>query len=395
MYDYFRLSARNLLHRKARSFLTLLGVIIGITAVVSMISVGSGMRASLEEQLEELGGDKIYVIPRMAYGSTAGQLEDQDAEAMGKLPGVAFVSPLYSINTAVEFRGEEKSLLTYGIYPGKAESTFQEVSGGYELMKGRWLSRGDKGKVVIGHGIYEDAFSREVNVGSTMRIRGESFKVVGIFQKTGDRERDYTLYTDIDQLRELTGKEEEITMIIARAQEGVDLEEVRLRIESLIENRKGSSENYFVATQKEILERANQVFEVVQVVFGGLAAVSLIVGAIGIANTMLMNVTERVREIGVMKAVGAENFQVMKVFLADAALIGVTGGTIGVALGYGISEAINYAARSYLGEGMLETTVSYELALFGLGFALLVGVIAGIYPAYRASNQDPVRALRG
>ncbi len=393
MYDYFILSIKNLYHRKARTFLTLLGVIIGIMAVVSMISVGSGMKAALREQLETLGSDKIIITPQIAYGTKAGSLNDDDVKAIEKLPGVALVSPLFSISTSVEFRGEENSLLIYGIDPEKAERTFGDT-GGYTLLKGRWLGKGDKRKVVIGYGIHDDTFSRKINVGNTIKIRGRSFQVVGIFQKTGDRARDYTLYTDIDQLRDLVQAGDTVTMIIARAQKGADVEEVRMRIENLIENRKDSKENYFVATQKEIFERASEVFRVVQVVFGGLAAVSLIVGAIGISNTMIMNVTERVQEIGIMKAVGASDSQIMKVFLADAVVVGFIGGIVGVALGYGISRIINMAARVYLGEGMLQTSVTPALTAFALCFAVGIGVIAGLYPAYRAAKLNPVEALR-
>lgn len=393
MYEYFRLSAKNLYQRKARTFLTLLGVVIGIMAVVSMVSIGSGMKSSLREQLEELGGDKIFILPRTSYGASAVQLNDEDAVAIESVLGVAMVSPLYSITTTVEYRSEEKSVLVYGIEPEKAERTFSDVSG-YELLAGRWLKKGDRGKVVLGYGVYDDTFATRLNVGNSLWVKNERFEVVGVFRETGNRNRDYTLYTDLDQLRGIVGKEDEITMIIARAQEGTDIEGLRLKIEELMENRKGSKKEIFVATQKEILERAGSVFEVVQVVFGGLAAVSLIVGAIGISNTMLMNVTERVREIGVMKAVGAENSQVMKVFLTDSMLIGFTGGAIGVGLGYAISKVINFASEMYLGSGMLHTSVSPSLAVFALVFAVVVGVIAGLYPAYRAAREDPVEALR-
>jgi len=125
-----------------------------------------------------------------------------------------------------------------------------------------------------------------------------------------------------------------------------------------------------------------------------LAAVSLIVGAIGIANTMIMNVTERTREIGILKATGASNAQVMKIFLTDAAILGLVGGGIGVALGYLISLVINAVAARYLGEGVLTTTVTPELVLFALTFSLVIGVVAGLYPAYRALRLNPVEALR-
>ncbi len=393
MMEYLRLSAKNLSQRKARTALTLLGVIIGITAVVSMISIGEGMRESLKKQLEELGSDKIFVVPRFSYGTTASDLTDEDAKAIEKLFGVAFVSPLYSLTTGVEFRGEEKAVLVYGLDPEKAERTFGDA-GGYSLLRGRWLAKGDRRKVVVGYGIYDDTFSRKVDVGDTIRIGKKSFQVVGVFQKTGDRAKDYTIYTSLDELRSIAHADKKLNMIVVRASPGSDVEDVRLRIEALIEKRKGSSENYFVATQKEIFEKAGEVYRVIQVVFGGLAAVSLIVGALGIANTMIMNVTERTKEIGIMKAIGASDRQVLQVFLADSLLIGFVGGLAGIALGYGISLAINRAADVYLGEGLLRTSVSPELAVLALAFSVVLGVVAGAYPAYRAAKQNPVEALR-
>ena len=394
MLDYLQFSAKNLSHHKLRSFLTLLGVIIGIMAVVSMISIGSGMKAALKEQLEQLGSDKIFILPRLAYGTAAATLTDSDADAIQQVPGVAFVSPLYSVAGDVEFRNQRKIVKIYGVDPEKAEATFGGGASGYRLLKGRWLQRGDRYKVVLGYGVATDVFSRDVNVGSTLKIHGIAFEVVGVFKKTGDREKDYTLYTNLDTLREIFGAGDRVTLIIARVEKGANIDQVRLRIERELEKRKGSKENFFVMTQKEIIERVGEAYRIVQVVFGGLAAVSLIVGAIGIANTMIMNVTERTREIGVLKATGASNAQVMKIFLTDAALLGLVGGSIGVVLGWLISLGINAAAAHYLGEGVLTTAVTPELVVFALAFSLIVGVVAGLYPAYRALRLHPVEALR-
>ncbi len=393
--DYLIFSLRNLSHHKLRSFLTLLGVIIGIMAVVSMISIGSGMKASLKEQLEQLGSDKVFILPRIAYGTAAVTLSDDDADAVARVPGVAFVSPLYSVAGDVAYRNERKIVKIYGVDPEKAEATFGAGASGYQLLKGRWLQRGDVYKAVIGYGVHDDVFSRDINVGSVLRIHGVEFQVVGVFKKTGDREKDYTIYANLDAVRGIFGVGDRVTLIIARVDKGADIEEVRQRIERLLEDRKGSKENFFVMTQKEIIERVGEAYRVVQVVFGGLAAVSLIVGAVGIANTMVMNVTERTREIGVLKATGASNAQVLRIFLTDAAILGVAGGAAGIALGYLISLSINMAAARYLGEGMLTTAVTPELVVFALGFSLIIGVVAGIYPAYRAVRLDPVEALRG
>jgi len=392
--EYLRYSLRTIAHHKMRSFLTLLGVIIGIMAIVSMVSVGSGMEQALRKKLEDLGSDKIVVSPRIAYGTSSILLVDADAEALENLQGVAFVSPIYTVTSDVEYGGETQLLKVLGVDPEKAEETFGRGASSYSLLAGRWLGRGDRYKVVLGYSAAKDAFPREVSVGSRVRLHGREFEVVGVFSKTGDRDKDYSVYTSIDVLREIFGAGERLTFIIIRVEKGSDIEQVRQRVEERLKRRKGTDKGYFVMTQQEIIQSVGSAYTVVKVVFGGLAGVSLIVGAIGIANTMIMNVTERRREIGILLASGADRMHVMRIFLTDAALLGIAGGAAGLALGYGVSRAINLAAERYLGEGVLTTSVTPELAAFSLVFALLVGVVSGLYPAYRASRLEPVEALR-
>ncbi|MBI5253461.1 MAG: ABC transporter permease [Euryarchaeota archaeon] len=392
MIDYALLSLKSLSHRKFRTFLTLLGVIIGIAAVVSMISIGTGMKVSLEEQLEVLGTDKLIVSTPQVLGGRTKELTDADADAIDGVMGVSLVSSLYSVSTNVKFRGEEKTGTVWGLDPEKAEKTFAGTSG-YDLLEGRWIGKGDKNKITVGYGIHDDFFEREVSVGNALYIKEHPFQVVGIFKQTGDRDSDYAIYADIDQLRQLMGKEKEITIVIVRIKEGSNIEQVAMRIEDVLEKRLGEK-NFVVLTPKQIVEQVGETFKIIQIVFGGIAAVSLAVGGIGIANTMVMNVLERTVEIGIMKSVGASREHILRIFLFESGMIGAVGGSIGVLFGYAISKAINIAASKYLGQGILYTTVTPEMALSALAFAFVVGIISGIYPAYKASELDPVEALR-
>ncbi len=392
MIDYVLLSLKNLSHRKFRTFLTLLGVIIGIAAVVSMISIGTGMKVALKEQLEVLGTDKLIVSTPQVLGGRTKELTDDDADAIDGVMGVSLVSSLYSVSTNVKFRGEEKTGTVWGLDPEKAEKTFAGTSG-YTLLEGRWIGKGDRNKITVGYGIHGDFFEREVSVGNALYIREHPFQVVGIFKQTGDRDSDYAIYADIDQLRQLMGKEKEITIVIVRIKEGSNIEQVAMRIEDVLEKRLGEK-NFVVLTPKQIVEQVGETFKIVQIVFGGIAAVSLVVGGIGIANTMVMNVLERTVEIGIMKSVGASREHILRIFLFESGMIGIVGGGIGVLFGYAISKAINIAASKYLGQGILYTTVTPEMALSALAFAFVVGIISGIYPAYKASKLDPVEALR-
>ncbi len=391
--DYLAMSLRNLTHQKTRAFLTLLGVIIGITAVVSMISIGSGMKESLKEQLKVLGTDKIIIQSSYVFTAKGGSLTQSDSDALEDIAGVNFASPLISIALPTEFKGSEKIATMWGLDPEKAERTFAGASG-YTIKRGRWLGRGDRSSIVIGFRVHDDYYDRKAEVGNTINIKGAPFEVVGIFEKTGDPDSDKAIYADIDRLREIAGMQgDSITMTIVRVKEGHDTLEVGKRIEDLLEKRRGEKD-FEVLTPKQIVEQVGEAYKAVQIVFGGIAAVSFLVGGIGIANTMLMNVMERRREIGIMKAVGATRLAVIKIFITEAAVIGSVGGSIGILMGYVISAIINFGADKYLGEGILHTAVTPSLAFFALGFSLIIGILSGIYPAYKAAKLDPVEALR-
>ncbi len=392
MREYVALAAKSLSYRKARTLLTLLGVVIGITTIVSMVSIGEGMKTALEEQLKILGTDKLIVSSPQVLGGRTKALTEGDSDTVGEVPGVSLVSPLYSLSINVEFRGEEKTGTVWGLPPEKAEKTFYGSSG-YTIGEGRWIAKGDRNRISIGYGIHDDFFERKVNVGNTLRIKDQSFQVVGICRQTGDRDSDYAIYADIDTVRSLVGAKDEITIMIVRIKEGQSIDQVANRIEDALERRRGAKD-FVVLTPKQIVEQVGETFKIIQIVFGGIAMVSLVVGAIGIANTMIMNVVERTSEIGIMKSVGASNEHVLRIFLFESGAIGAVGGAMGVALGYGISRLINLAADKYLGAGILSTSVTPEIALLALLFAFIVGVLSGAYPAYKASKLDPVEALR-
>jgi|TARA_B100001964_G_scaffold245771_1_gene335862 putative ABC transport system permease protein len=393
MIEYLHLSIKNLTNQKSRTFLTLLGVIIGITAVVAMVSIGTGMRMALDEQVKTLGSDKIIIQPKQLLGGTSTKgLTEADSDAVEKIVGINFVSPMYNVVSNVKFKGEDKTVTIWGLSPEKAERTFAGVSG-FKLFQGRWLRGGDRGKIAIGFGIHDDFFDRSVNVGNNIIINDKRFEVIGIFSKTGDRDNDYTVYADIDQTREFLEKTDEVSVIVARVKEGYNVDKIGYMIQVVLEKRHNEND-FTVLTPSQLADQVGQTFKIVQIVFGGIAAISLLVGGIGIANTMIMNVLERTQEVGIMKAIGASNKQVITAFLFESGVIGIVGGSIGVIFGFIISKGINLAASRYLGEGILTAYVSPQMAIFAITFSLGMGIISGLYPAYRASKLDPIIALR-
>lgn len=393
MLQYIELTLKNLVYQKMRAVLTLLGVIIGITAVVAIVSIGAGMSKAVEEQFEAFGTNKIIVTATRQLGATGKGLTDSDVDDIEDVFGVEFVSPMYSVSTASEFKGEEKIVTAMGIDPAKAKRTFSDV-GAFNLQSGRWLQAGDRNVVVVGYQIHDDYYKSSVETGNKIIIQGAEFRVVGIFNEIGDPDRDTVIMMDIGRLRDLLDRGDSVTGMIARTKNGADVDMVALRIEELLKNRHEDAE-FLVSTSQQLLESIKSMTQVIQVVFGGIAGISLLVGGIGIANTMIMNVMERTSEIGIMKATGATNRQVMNIFLVESGIFGLIGGAIGVLFGYLISKGINVVAEEYLGPNLLVTAVTSEMVIMALVFSLVVGVASGVYPAYRAVKLDPVEALRG
>jgi putative ABC transport system permease protein len=392
MIQYLELTFKNLTYRKMRTFLTLLGIIIGITAIVALVSIGEGMTKSVNDQFDQLGADKIFVASMVAAGGTGEGLNDDDLKKIQKIPGVKAVIPVVTLIAGSEFKGEEKALPITGVPAKEAEQVFSDAQA-YRVFRGRWIGPGDRKKATIGFNIHEDFYRVKVNVGDKIEIQGNEIDVIGIFADSGDNDQNTRIFMDFDYLREIMNKGNDITSMVVRVDDVGKAETVTIRIEEALEKNHDTS-SFLVMTSQQLVEQITDSLKVIQVVFGGIAAVSLIVGGVGIANTMVMNVLERTKEIGIMKATGAKRAHILKMIVVESGIIGIIGGSIGIIIGFIMSLGINIAAEQYLGPNVLSTAVTPTLAGFALGFSFIVGVISGVYPAYRASKLDPVIALR-
>ena len=391
MNEELKYAAANMGHAKLRTLLTVLGIVIGVAIIMAILALGAGMRYSINQHLEALGGDKIVVSPAQAMSGRPVEVApftSSDMKAVSGIPGVKDVLPMFYRPAVAEYRGESADVYVMGVEP-RGIDYFRQF---YRLREGRLFRQEETRSAVIGYRIAEKVFDRKPAVGDVIKVNGRSFRIVGVLEEIGSPEDDTTIYIPLEPAQRMYGVQDEVMMIwvVVDNPEKIDL--VAERIEDVLERRRGGKD-FEVYTPRDIAEQVDRMLDIVSFVLAGIASISLVVGGVIIMNTLLTSVMERTREIGVMKAVGASSMQVLRVFLIEAALIGFIGGVLGVGLGVVLAKLIELAGRAYMGSGFV-VLVNPELMLFSLGFALLVGVVSGIYPAYRASRLEPVEALR-
>jgi putative ABC transport system permease protein len=294
------------------------------------------------------------------------------------------------------FKGENEIIYATGIEPSDLERLIQENL--VKIEKGVSLDEGDNYKAVIGysHG-YGDIWEKSIKLKEKIIIEGIEFKVVGIIKKVGNPIDDGLVYIPKDTLKEILSIDDEESQIIVKTSKGFNPEEVAEEIERKLRRFRGEKEGqetFTARTSEQAMQIFTNIFNIVQAVLVGIAAISLLVGGVGIMNTMYTSVLERTKEIGTMKAIGAKNSQIMTLFLFEAGLLGLVGGIIGVGIGGGIAKIAEIIAFSYLGTELLKANLSVPLVVGALLFSFIIGSLSGILPAYQASNLKPVDALR-
>ncbi len=399
MKDYFSLALNNLKRRKLRSWLTMIGIFIGIAAVVSLISLGQGLQDYISEEFEKLGTDKIIIQPKgMGPPGTAGPsliLTSDDLKTIENVRGVEWASGYLAKQGQAEFKGELNIGYAYGANP---EDMDRLLTLGELEVEGRVFKKGEKFKVVVGYNhVYGDIWEKKIEIGSTLKIEGHDFKVIGIVEKVGNPMDDAVLYVPKETLREILDIEDEESQIIVKTAEGFNPETVAETIERKLRQARGEKqdqETFSVQTSEQLLETFQNIFAVVQGVLVGIAAISLLVGGIGIMNTMYTSVIERTREIGTMKAVGAKNSDILLLFLIESGLLGLIGGAIGVGIGIGLAKGAEFIAAQALGTNILQASSNPLIYIGALLFSFIIGAGSGVLPAMQASKLKPADALR-
>jgi putative ABC transport system permease protein len=388
--DYVLFSVKGIRQRKMRSWLTIIGIIIGVAAIVSLITLGQGMQNSIEDQFNKLGINNIRVIPAGLQGPPGGglTLPNSFIEKTESLKGVEYVDAVVTESKAVEFDNEIRYISLVGYDPDLGSKGFADIDIGLE--DGRYFSSGEGMSAIIGYNVAHDFFDKEIPLKSSLIIGDAKFKVIGIFEKTGTI--DDRIYLPLDKARNVIGQQDTVNALVVKVMPGFNIEEQSAIIKSQL-SKSFDKDSFDVLTPKQILERIGQILGIVSTILGGIAAISLLVGAIGIMNSMFTSVLERTREIGLMKAIGAMNSQIFYIFLIESGFMGLSGGAIGAGLGTGIAVAAGTIAQ-LAGVPLLAVHVDIGVIAIALVVSFLVGVASGIIPAWRAAHLDPVEALR-
>lgn len=400
--DYFRMAFKNLTHRKLRTFLTLIGIFVGIAAVVGLISLTQGFNNYLNQQFKTLGADKISISPSgSAFGSSdnvVNSLTKSDVEVVAKSNGVKEASYESFKTGKVEWGKNDQTFAAVVTYPLDQQRNLIEEVMVMKIIEGRALKSGDKYRAVLGYQYANSKnFDKNLHPGDKFTINGVSFRVVGIDGKIGDEPDDQGVYIPESAFKELFNTTDQVGTIVARVQDGRLPSDVVKNVEKDLRRKHGvkvGEEDFEVTTFEDLIKSFLTVLNIVSVVLIGIAAISLVVGGIGIMNTMYTSVLERTREIGIMKAIGARNSDILTIFLIESGLLGLTGGAIGVILGLAMSKAIEYIGTATLGTELLKAAVPLWLVLGALAFAFILGSVFGLVPAIRASKMNPVDALR-
>lgn len=397
--DFLKLAFRNIVNRRRRSWLTVVGIFIGIAAVVSLVALGQGLDRSITQEFEQIGADKIFINPggdptsSQQFAQSAVTLDDDDLAAVRRTRGVDAAEGALMRSARIAYKDETAFVSVLGVPAG---SELIRESWSFEVAMGRDIRSTDRFNVVVGSRVADGTFDDPVRVRSRLTMHGEEFRAVGVYAPSGDPALDQSVVLPYDRAVDLLDAAETYDYLVLRVQDGFDPEEVKENVERELRQERGldpGNEDFTVSTPQDIIGSFRNVLSIVQVIVVGIASISLLVGGVGIMNTMYTAVNDRTREIGVMKAIGAKNRHILTIFLFESGVIGLFGGLVGVVVGAGISIAAARAAAQY-SSIPVSAAISPELVAGALGFSFIVGTVSGVLPARNAARLQPVDALR-
>lgn len=380
--------------------MTILGIVIGVFLIVSLLSLSEGLKTAITKQLKAMGGNMIMIMPgdesnMMMSFIGGGQIEKENIEAIKRAEGVDKILSMSYSGIVMRYKEEAKTVFLTGQSWSEAIDILKGFQG-WSLSSGRWPVPG-KNEVIIGQQVSNEIFEEKIRINTEIIIKGKKFEVVGVLNSLGSKTDDSMVYIDMPIYQNLTGeKRGSARLVMVKIEEGVSVNEVAENIKENLkktEKKKAGSDasNFSVITSEKMSGIAGNILGIIQFVIFIFASIAIVVGGIGITNTMFTSVRERTREIGIMKAIGAKSNTVLLIFLMEAGVIGFSGGIGGTALGVLFAKIIERYGQALF---YFSASATPGLIIFGLVFSFFIGCLSGFFPARRAARLKPVEALR-
>src|SRR3989338_2226207 len=398
--DLVKYALLNVKKRKLRSGLTILSILIGITAIYALVSFGVGLQNYINIIAEEAGIDKIFIQARGIGAPGTDEnffLTKDDIDFVEKINGVEEITGIYIKTVEAKKNRQAKFVFGMGVEPEKTDLVEESFTVKIEI--GRQLKKSDFDKAVLGHNYHEDnrIFKKSVVLGERIEINSRKFEVVGFYEKLGNPQDDSNIYFTYETFESLFPEnKDEFGFVMIKANRNVNPSVLADRITERLRKHKGQEEgkeDFFVQTFEDALQTFNNIILVLNGVLFLIALISVVVAGVNTMNTMYTAVLERTKETGVMKAVGARNSSILFIYIIESGFVGAIGGVIGVFFGFFFSSAGGLIAAQF-GFSFLKPAFPLWLSIGSVLFAFTVGAVSGIMPAIRASNLKPVDALR-
>jgi len=412
IFENLKVAFKSLSSNKLRAFLTMLGIIIGVGSVVAVISVGAGATASITNNLQSMGTNVITISPGRAEpggeGGPMGRFGDDNTETIdeGELyleDATVLQSKTTLLNEVAPVLYGRDSTISYMSWSGQVSVTgttqdFLTVES-YKMAKGNFITESDVSNLsnvaVIGNTVAEDYFGKIDPVGEIIKINGKNFVISGLLQTIGTAgfgaNPDNSIYIPITTAQNKLYGTDTVDSIVAKLKNENQLDESIAEVKSILRIKHrimpGENNNFSVSSPTQFLATASSVLQILSITLGGIAAISLLVGGIGIMNIMFVSVTERTREIGIRKSLGAKNRDILIQFLTESIILSLLGGVLGIGLAY----LISWLLKTFSSLSPLITATPIILAL---SFSTAIGLIFGIFPAMRAARLNPIESLR-